>query len=122
MMTKREFYEVVIANMSNNEEVVAHATHQLEILNNRNANRSNKPSKRQVENVGIKDRIKAVMSIDTPMTITEITNKYNEVYGDNLSNNKINSLVTQLKQAGEVVRTEVKKVALFTLKVATDNE
>jgi hypothetical protein len=122
MMTKREFYEVVIANMSNNEEVVAHATHQLEILNNRNANRSNKPSKRQVENVGIKDRIKAVMSIDTPMTVTEITNKYNEVYGDSLSNNKINSLVTQLKQAGEVVRTEVKKVALFTLKVAANNE
>jgi hypothetical protein len=114
-MTKREFFERVIVAMSDNEDMVAHATHEIELLERKGANRSNKPSKRQTENVGIKENIIAIMSVDTPMTATEITDKYNEVYGTAFSLNKISSLITQLKQAGTIKREEVKKIALFTI-------
>ena len=55
-MTNREFYTAIV-NGTINEDVIAHASSAIEKLDERNAKRASKPSKRSLENEPIKARI-----------------------------------------------------------------
>lgn len=88
-MTNREFFEKVIATVSD-EELVAKATEELAKLDARNAKRKNTPSKKSVENEPIKDAIKAVLS-DTPLTASEIAEKVE------ISTQKASALLKQIE-------------------------
>lgn len=57
-MTNRDFYNAIINNTIS-EDVIAHAQHALETLNNRNKARSSKPSKRQIENAPLIEKVLA---------------------------------------------------------------
>ena len=96
-MTNREFFEKVIATVSD-EELVAKATEEIEKLDARNAKRKNTPSKKSVENEPIKNAIKAVLS-DTPLTASEIAEKVE------ISTQKASAL---LKQIDGLAVTDVK--------------
>ena len=101
IMTNREFFNAIIsANV--NEELTAHATAELEKLNKRNAQRSSKPSKTQLENEPIKAHLLEILAVK-PMTASEI----HEVDAD-LSTQKISSLCRQLVEAGKLAVEEVK--------------
>ena len=89
IMTNREFFEKVIATVSD-EELVAKATEELAKLDARNAKRKNTPSKKSVENEPIKDAIKAVLS-DTPLTASEIAEKVE------ISTQKASALLKQIE-------------------------
>ena len=100
-MTNREFFNAVIkANV--NDELTTHATVELEKLDKRNAQRSSKPSKTQLENEPIKARLLEILAVK-PMTASEI----HEVDAG-LSTQKISSLCRQLVEAGKLAVEDVK--------------
>ena len=72
-MTKREFFEAVIANVEN-AELVEFAQGELVKMDERNAKRKNAPSKTQIANEPI---IKAIAEIltEVPMRASEIAEK-----------------------------------------------
>lgn len=73
-----------------------------------------KPTKKQEENVGLMADISEYMAtIGKPITVSEIIKSVPSCA--NLSTPKISALVTKMKNAGDVVRTEVKGKAYFTL-------
>ena len=100
-MTNREFFNAIIsANVS--DELTAHATAELAKLDARNAKRSSKPSKTQLENEPIKAHLLEILAVK-PMTASEI----HEVDAD-LSTQKISSLCRQLVEVGKLTVTEIK--------------
>ena len=99
-MTNREFFNAVVnANIS--EEITTHAKEQIEKLDTRNAKRSSKPSKAQLENESIKDKILATLE-NKAMFAAEIANELD------ISTNKAAALCKQLVDSGQVKVTEVK--------------
>jgi len=74
-MTKREFFEAVIANVEI-EELKAFAHEEIEKMNARNAKRAEKPSAKAIENEKVKARIydwfKALEGVDGPKTAKEV--------------------------------------------------
>lgn len=75
-----------------------------------------KPTKTQLENEGIKEQImSAITENGQPMTVGEVM----KVLGIE-SNQKITSLLTQLRKIGKVVRTEEKGVARYGLPSAEE--
>ena len=100
-MTNREVFNAIIsANV--NDELTAHAAAELEKLNARNAKRSSKPSKTQLENEPIKAHLLEILAVK-PMTASEI----HEVDAE-LSTQKISSLCRQLVEAGKLTVAEIK--------------
>ena len=101
-MTNREFY-TIIANSNLADDVKAFATTSLEKLDARNANRSAKPSKTQLENAPIKEALLSYLSTnDGQFTETQL--------GEALSitHNKAGSLARQLVAEGKVASAEIK--------------
>ena len=108
-MTKKEMYEVIKAELADNEDVVAFCDHEIELLS-RKRSKSSKPSPKQVENEGIKDTILEILTeSETPMTIGEL----NAVLDKGYSPQKVSALLGQLIKAEKVVKTYEKKVAYF---------
>jgi len=72
-MTNREFYEKTIAT-SEVEELVEKAKEELAKLDARNANRKTKPSKKQIENAQVIEKIKSVLTTEVQIA-SEIAEK-----------------------------------------------
>jgi len=107
-MTKREMYSNIRTLLADNAEVVAFCDHEIELLSRPKVK---KPTKNQVENEGyLSDILDTLAGSAQPMTITDIVGHF-----DGLSNQRVSALVKKLKDAGKVVRTEVKGKAYFTL-------
>lgn len=71
-----------------------------------------KPTKKQVENVGLAERVVAVLKIaDHPMTVTEIMGEDDTLAV--LSNQKVSALIRSLGE--RVVKTTEKRVSKFSL-------
>lgn len=82
-------------------------------ISKRNASKSDKPTKKQTANEGVKTAIVEVMGkADKPMTITAIVKAMGV---EELTNQRVSALVRQLIADGVVVRTEEKRVAYFSL-------
>lgn len=69
-MTNREMLTAIV-NGELNEEVIEKAKEEIAKLDARNANRKNKPSKTQIENAPIIEKIAELLT-DTPMRASEI--------------------------------------------------
>lgn len=101
-MTNREFYTIV-ASGNLTEEAIAHAAESIEKLDARNAARSAKPSKAQLENAPIKQAIlDHLMSCGEALTEGQL----GEVLG--ITHNKAGSLARQLVAEGKVSSGEIK--------------
>lgn len=113
-MTKRETINLMLAdaNVAKNEIYVSFLAHELELLDKKSATK--KATKTQVENEGIKDVICEVLaSAPTPMTVTSMQ-KANVSLGE-LSNQKVTSLLRQLKESGKVDKKADKKTTVYFL-------
>lgn len=108
-MTKRENYAILRTLVADNAELVAFIDHEVELLNKKNA-KSDTPTKKQIENNGIKSDILAGLG-DEPMTISDMMTTISAL--DGLSNQKVSALVSQLVDDGLVVRSVVKRKAYF---------
>lgn len=111
-MTKREMFALIATAMADNEEVVEFCNHEVELLDKKKSYKSGKPSKKSIENEGIKAEILEVLGqSEAPMTISEI----NERLDRGFTSQKVSALLTQLIKAESVVKTYEKKVAYFGL-------
>ena len=109
-MTKREMYENIKSLLADNEEVVAFCDHEIELADKRKERKANTPSKKSVENEGIKENILAILEgIDTPVTATEI----NDELACGYAVQKVSALLSQLVKAELVVKTYSGTTALF---------
>lgn len=111
-MTKKEMYMHIAEINANDSEIVAFCNHELELLN-RKGSGNRKPTETQVENERFKHNILEVLAeADRPLTISEIMAN---APLNGLTNQRVSALITQLKKAGLVVRTEEKRKAFFSL-------
>lgn len=102
-MTKREFLQAVIATGTVAEEVKAFAQTEIEKLDARNASRSSKPTKAQIENEPIKRKIVTLL--------TEVGEKYvASAIAEKLeiSTQKASALCRQLVESGKLQVEDVK--------------
>ena len=89
-------------------------THEIELLDKKSTAKSTKPTKTQLENEKLKELILTVLeNKGTPQTISQIMAESGEL--STLTNQRVSALLTQLKNAGRVVRTEEKKKAYFAI-------
>lgn len=91
--------------------------HEVELINKRNAYKSDKPSKSQRENEARKAGIASVMNEGEVYTATDIAT----AMGDGWSPQRASALLKQMKEAGVVVKAEVKRRSYFAL-AGTDIE
>jgi DNA-binding transcriptional regulator GbsR (MarR family) len=112
-LTKKELFAKAIAD-TKDETLKDFFKHEIALLDKRTASK-----KENSENVEIKELILEVLeTASNPMTITEIMKADTNLPQ---SNQKISSLVRQLKEDGIVERTEIKGRAYFSLAVTNDD-
>lgn len=81
---------------------------------NTSGNGERKPTKTQLENEGIKQTLLGILSANgEPMTIADVQKASADL--EEMSNQKISALLTQLVKANLVLRTEVKGKAHFAV-------
>jgi len=108
-MTKVEMFEAIKAVVVDNAEMVDFINHEIELVQKRNSRKLSKPTKKQTENLAIKEAIKDMLANADGMTATEVATAVN------VSPAKATALLTQLVKAEEIKRTVEKKVARFSI-------
>ena len=106
-MTKREFLNEVIAVIDGTSEMDAlelkeFAKAEIVKLDERNANRSSKPTKAQIENEPIKEKILEVLSTGERMVASAIAERLE------ISTQKVSALCRQLVESKKLKVEEVK--------------
>jgi hypothetical protein len=110
---KDYFNEIIeLAKENGRDDLVTFCEDRIEKLGRKTASGDRKPTKKQVENEGIKDIILEVLAdLENPATVSEImTDGRIEI-----SSQKLTTLLTQLRKAEKVVRTEEKGKAYYSL-------
>ena len=102
--TARDFYTAII-NGTITEVETEYAKTAIEKLNAKNANRTSKPTKAQLENVPLINSILETLSTSSaPITAPTLAK------GLNVSTQKVSGICTQLVKSGKLTRHEVKVV------------
>lgn len=101
-MTRREFFEKVIATVEDSE-IKTFAENEIVKMNNANARRNSKPNAKQIENVAIKEKIVTfVTEHEGVVTATEIGTAVE------ISTQKASALARQLVESGALKAEEIK--------------
>ena len=117
-MTKRDYFNGLLGvienhkdSIENYEEFKAFIEREIELLNKKRSN--SKPTKTQIENEKIKEKILEVLTdVNEVMTISELMTADGL---ENYSNQKLSVLCHQLVDEHKVVNTKVKKVSYFKI-------
>lgn len=117
-MTKRDYFNGLLGVLENHkdsienyEEFKAFIEREIELLNKKRSN--SKPTKTQIENEKIKEKILEVLTdVNEVMTISELMTADGL---ENYSNQKLSVLCHQLVNEHKVVNTKVKKVSYFKI-------
>lgn len=117
-MTKRDYFNGLLGvienhkdNIENYEEFKAFIEREIELLNKKRSN--SKPTKTQIENEKIKEKILEVLTdVNEVMTISELMTANGL---ENYSNQKLSVLCHQLVNEHKVVNTKVKKISYFKI-------
>ena len=134
-ITKKEYFAIVkdiveASGADNKTDIVAFLDHEVELLNKKSGKSKATPT--QAANAVTLNVIKEVLGeLDKPVTITELLTdvrlqSYTETTKDGekvitMTNQKLSSLMKKLVDAGEVIRTEEKKKAYFSLSKVEDS-
>ena len=110
-MTKRDYFTAILSKYPLTDAEKAFVEHELELLEKKNS-ADKKPTAQQVANEGIKAAIVAGMTPNRLYTITEIQKEIPECA--ELSNQRVSALIRQMV-GNEIVRTEDKRKAYFSL-------
>lgn len=123
-ITKRDSFISIIEVLKGAErtDLVEVMEHEIELLDKKKT--SGKMTKTQVANEDIKALIiEELARLAKPVSITELISESAEVAEKcGNSNQKVSALMTQLKNAGAVVRTTEGKKALFSVADSEDAE
>ena len=74
-----------------------------------------KPTAKQIENEGFKADIVAYMDTDTQYSAADITKGVPSIVAAGISANRVTAMLTQLVNAGTLVRTEDKRKNFYSL-------
>ena len=122
--TKRDNFISIIEVLKGAErtDLIEVMEHEIELLDKKKA--SGKMTKTQVANEDIKALIvEELARLAKPVSITELISESAEVAEKcGNSNQKVSALMTQLKNAGVVIRTTEGKKALFSVADSEDAE
>lgn len=112
--TINEMYDELLklAEVKAHPELVEFIEARKEVNSKKNANK--KQTATQKANEEIKEKITSEILGGEPITVTQITKALTAYYPE-ITLNKVNALIRQLKLDGTVIRTEEKGVAYFTL-------
>lgn len=119
-MTKKDAFTAIAAVLreQGQEELAVFMDKEVERLKN-SANSLRKPTANQQANVELKNDIEAFLSTtDEPKRICEIIEGVETL--NSASNQKVNSLLIQLRKEGRVKKVMLKKEAFFT--IGNENE
>lgn len=117
-MTKRDYFNGLLGvienhkdSIENYEDFKAFIEREIELLNKKRSN--SKPTKTQIENEKIKEKILEVLTdVNEVMTISELMTADGL---ENYSNQRLSVLCHQLVNEHKVVNTKVKKVSYFKI-------
>ena len=112
-MTNVKAIDFVLTNCSNLPEDVVAKLSAMKASFEKKSSAERKPTPTQVENQGHKEAILNALSSGEKMTITDLMKAVPEL--GELSNQRVSAIVRQLTLSGEVVRTEDKRKAFFSL-------
>ena len=117
-MTKKDYFNELknIPAVAENEALMNFIDHEIDLLNRKNTSSTGekKMTATQKENEGIKEAImETLKASENPMTITEIMKTCEVCKEKEMSNQRVSSLVRQLKDELKVERIEIKKKAYF---------
>lgn len=110
-MTQREFITIAMT-LTNDTDFIAKGQEMLASLDRKGT--SNKPTKTQIENESIKEKIIEILSDGEPRTVGQIATELGGIY----TSQKISALVTSLTKVANplVTRSVTKKVAYFAIR------
>lgn len=121
-MTKREYFVEIANFLTENGK-----TEWAEVVNkeverlSRSSSRSSKPSANQEANAALKEGIVAYLTAaDEPKRINDIAANVEGL--NDASNQKVNSLLIQLRKEGLVKKVKIKKDSFFTIGNENENE
>lgn len=111
-MTKIETINAIITKYGISGEDKEFLDHEVELIRSHYANRSDKPTKKQVENAGIKETLVSLLEVGKTYTATDLT----EALGvADMKVQRVSALLKQLVDEGKVVRGIIKRRAYFGL-------
>ena len=109
-LTKKDYFNELKELVSDRQDLVDFIDHEIELLSKKSSRTA--PTKTQVENEKIKEKIVATLvKLDKYATITDIQNANTELA--NLSNQKISALLKQLYDNKIIEKVIDKKKAYF---------
>lgn len=123
-MTKKDMFGAIIAviegtDYAHKDEAIKFLAHEIELLDHKSANSG--MTKRQKENVEVNKLIKdALFEVAKPITITDLIAASPSLKP--YTPQRISALLKIMKDNGEVIRTEDKKKAYFSLPVTDDTD
>lgn len=111
-MTKKENFVAIkgILNEIGNVDFDEFIDHEIELLGRKRTGAS-KPTKRQTENIALKERIAEVLT-DEGQTVTQILGALGQ---EDLTNQRVSALLRQMIGDGKVAKEMVKGKAMFTI-------
>lgn len=110
-MTKIEMYSQILTHLTDADEI-AFIKHEIELTAKKNASRSNKPTKVQIENASLADEIYSAMVEGQSYRISDIKGLVPALADANPQ--KISAIVSKMRKEIRVSRELVKGVAYFT--------
>lgn len=109
-MTKKDYFNELKVLVADRQDLVDFIDHEIELLSKKSSKST--PTKTQVENEAIKEKIVATLvELDRYATITDIQNANTELA--DLSNQKVSALLKQLVDTNVVEKMLDKKKAYF---------
>lgn len=115
-VTKKEMYERILAH-TNDDLEKQFIEGEIALLEKKNS-AEKKPTKTQVENVGIKEAILDYMEVGVKYTVTEIIKGCDEC--KDLSNQKVSAILRQMVNENVIIKVEDKRKSYFELAVEED--
>ena len=112
--------ELVTENMDDvisADNVVKFMEHEMELVSRKRSSGNSKPTAKQAEQDAMREKILAFLRENGTSTATDIQNALS------ISNQRVNGLMRPLVKSGEIIRTEDKKKAYFSVAVpASESE
>lgn len=116
-MTKRDYFNQLLGleSVKTDEKLVKFITHELELLAKKNASGEGKKTATQIANDGLKNGIVEFLE-NEPNRLMTVTEMIKEIECcKTLTNQKVSSLVRQLKDEGRIVKIEEKRKSYFKI-------
>lgn len=93
------------------DDVIKFLDHEMELVSRKRSNGNSKPTAKQAEQDAMREKILVFLRENGTSTATDIQNALS------ISNQRVNGLMRPLVKSGEIIRTEDKKKAYFSVAV-----